>query len=1154
MAFVNLHVHSEYSLLDGACRIKDMVKRAKEMGQTALALTDHGNMFGAVDFYNECKNAGIKPIIGCEVYVAPRTRFDKSYGEDSRPYHLILLCKNDRGYKNLIKMVSLGYTEGFYGKPRVDKELLAEHAEGLICLSGCISGEIPRLIMSGDYDGAKKAALWYKSIFGKGCFFIEVQNHRIPEDGKVLPGLMRLSEETGIHLAATNDAHYVRREDSRVQRILLAIQTGTTLSEDIAIAFPNDEFYLKSEEEMRRLFPEGCEAVDNTEKIAEMCGFEFEFGRLRLPRFDLTDEQRVKYGVTDEDNPAFFRKMCIKGLSERYGEKTPAGARERLDYELEVVTKMGYVDYYLIVWDFIAYAKSRDIPVGPGRGSGAGSLAAYCIGITDIDPLKYGLLFERFLNPERVSMPDFDIDFCYERRQEVIDYVIKRYGSKRVSQIVTFGTMAAKAAVRDVVRVLDMPYSAGDNISKLIPFAPHITLKEALESSPELSELYGTDRVTKEIIDTAMSIEGMPRNTSTHAAGVVICDAPVSDYVPLICREGVMATQYTMTALEQVGLLKMDFLGLRNLTIIRECEREIQKNDPGFAVSNIPYDDKKTFEMLSAGDTSGVFQFESGGMTQLLIKLQPSSVEDLTAALSLYRPGPMDSIPKYLENRRCPKKITYAHPILEETLKVTCGCIVYQEQVMEICRKMAGYSYGRADLVRRAMAKKKHDIMEKERDVFVEGAVKNNIPRETANSVFDEMAGFASYAFNKSHAAAYSVVAFQTAYLKRHFYKEYMAALMTAFTEYTGKLMEYISECGKRGVKILRPDINESGVGFTAAHDGIRFSLLAAKNLGRGVITEIIRERERGGEYKNLTDLVRRMNGKELNRRAIESLIKCGALDSFPLNRRQMLENVNMILDSVADFSKGAIEGQIDFFGMSGDIGDTDGGKDSGDVSGIEKNIPQTPEYESEVLLEMEREIMGVYISGHPLEKPLAAAKACRLPDISKIREMREGTRVSLVCTLTSVRRHTAKNGGAMAFIRAADKAGEMEGVIFPEAYMTYKPLINEGQGVYAEGKLSTDREGERNILADRLIPAGDFAENVFGKGKLFIRCQSSNRAAIDRCVEILGKYSGNNPVFFRFSDIGKTIAHNKIKTCRLCPEIMEELYERWVRRMQQWR
>lgn len=1138
MAFVNLHVHSEYSLLDGACRIKDMVRRAAELSQPALALTDHGNMFGAVEFYNECRAAGIKPIIGCEVYVAPRTRFDKVFSEDSHPYHLILLCRDMTGYKNLIKMVSLSYTEGFYSKPRIDRELLEKYGRGLVCLSGCIAGEIPRRIMAGDYEGAKNAALWHKKVFDEGCFFIEVQNHRTPEDGRVLPQLLRLSADTGIPLAATNDAHYVRREDARIQRILLAIQTGTTLSEDIPIAFPNDEFYIKSEEEMRALFPDGCGAADNTVRIADMCSFEFEFGKLRLPRFDLTDMQRKKYSVTQgESNGEFFRKMCERGLHERYGENITEGAAERLSYELDVVEKMGYVDYYLIVWDFIAYAKSRDIPVGPGRGSGAGSLAAYCIGITDIDPLKYNLLFERFLNPERVSMPDFDIDFCYERRQEVIDYVIKRYGSERVSQIVTFGTMAAKAAVRDVVRVLDMPYSAGDSISKLIPFAPHITLKGAMEASSELKELYESDKVTREIIDTAMSIEGMPRNTSTHAAGVVICDAPVSDYVPIVARDGVTATQYTMTGLEQVGLLKMDFLGLRNLTVIRECEKSVErdKNIPGFSVKNVPEDDRQTFEMLSRGDTSGVFQFESGGMTQLLIKLSPRSIEDLTAALSLYRPGPMDSIPKYLENRRHPENITYAHPILKDILNVTCGCIVYQEQVMEICRKMAGYSYGRADLVRRAMAKKKHDVMERERDVFVEGAVKNNVPRETADRVFDEMAGFASYAFNKSHAAAYSVVAYRTAYLKCHYYKEYMAALMTVFTEYTGKIMEYISECGKRGVKLLRPDINESGLGFTAAEGGIRFSLLAAKNLGQAVIEKLISERSRGGEYKSFTDFIRRTGG-DLNRRAAESLIKCGALDGFSLNRRQMLENYDRISESVSDFSKGAIEGQIDFFGMSGDLG-------TGDVSDIESSIPDVPEYDTDKLLEMEREIMGVYISGHPLKTARAAARAVRLPEIKDIRQKREGDRTAFVCTVVSVRRHTAKNGGAMAFIKTADMTGEMEGIVFPEAYISFAPLVAEGQRVYIEGKLSTDREGERTIIADKLQPADRFARDIFGRGTLFIRTPSTDRVRLERCTGILEKYPGNSRVLFRFEDIGKTTGHNRVKSCRICPELLEELY-----------
>ena len=1132
--FINLHVHSEYSLLDGACRIKDMVSRAKEMGQTALAVTDHGNMYAAVDFYNECIAQGIKPIIGCEVYVAPRSRFDKSAGAMYKPYHLILLCKNETGYKNLIKMVSLGFTEGFYSKPRVDIELIKEHSEGLICLSGCVAGEIPRKIASGDYDAARETALLYNSIFGQGNFYIEVQNHGISEEAKILPALLRLSAETGIPLAATNDAHYVRKEDAKIQRILLAIQTNTLLSENIPIAFPNDEFYLKSEDEMRALFRGTQQAVDNTARIAEMCDFKMEFGVLKLPRFDLSEEQKKRFG---NDNITFFTNMCRYGLKKRYGEKPDEEVVKRLEYELDVVIRMGYVDYYLIVWDFIAYAKSRDIPVGPGRGSGAGSLAAYCIGITDIDPIRYKLLFERFLNPERVSMPDFDVDFCYERRQEVIDYVIRRYGQDRVAQIVTFGTMAAKAAVRDVARVLDMPYNVGDTVSKLIPQALHMTLDKALEVSPELKKLYDTDLKAHEIIDTARAIEGMPRNTSTHAAGVVICDAPVSNYVPLMCRDDVTATQYTMTALEQVGLLKMDFLGLRNLTIIHDCEAGIRKSHPQFSVKNIDYSDIKTFEMLSRGDTMGVFQFESEGMTQLLIKLRPRSVEDLTAALSLYRPGPMDSIPKYLNNRAHPESISYAHPILKDILDVTNGCIVYQEQVMEICRKMAGYSYGRADLVRRAMAKKKHDVMEKEREVFVAGAVKNGVSADIANGVFDEMAGFASYAFNKSHAAAYSVVAFQTAYLRCHYPVEYMAALMTAFTEYTGKLMEYIAYCRKCGIPILRPDINESGLGFTPLPDGkgIRFSLLAAKNLGRGVISSLINEREKNGKFKNLSDLIRRMSGREFSKRCVESLIKCGALDSFPLNRRQMMENYDVIAGEAADISRNTIEGQLDFFGIS------DGTADSSDA---EDRVPYSEEYPYDELLEMEKDILGIYISGHPLKDMTIAANAMRLPDIAAVHKMKEGQKVAFVCQISSVKQHSAKTGAQMAFAVFEDTGSEIEAVIFPQVYASSAQILQKGKRIFVEGKTSLDRDGNINILADRLIPEDAFMAKLQNGSKLFIRCRSTDRDIIDRCTELLRNNTGNSPVMFRFSDIGRTIAHREVRSCKVTPLLLEKLFE----------
>lgn len=1136
MSFVHLHVHSEYSLLDGACRIKDMVSYAKESGQTALAVTDHGCMFAAVDFYNECRAAGIKPIIGCEVYVAPRSRFDKTSGEDGRPYHLILLCKNGEGYKNLIKMVSLGYTEGFYSKPRIDHDLLSEHHSGLIALSGCIAGELPRLIANGEYERAKERALEYKMLFGED-YYIEVQNHSIPEEARVLPALFRLADETGIKCAATNDAHYVRKADAKTQRILLAIQTNTTVNEPNPIAFPNDEFYLKSEDEMRMLFRGRPDAVDNTAEIAEKCLFEMEFGVLKLPRFDLSEEQKAAFG---SDNITFFRNLCRHGLKKRYGDPPPAEYSERLEYELDVVVKMGYTDYYLIVWDFIRYAKSKGIPVGPGRGSGAGSIAAYSIGITDIDPMRYKLLFERFLNPERVSMPDFDIDFCYERRQEVIDYVVRRYGSDRVAQIVTFGTMAAKAAVRDVARVLDIPYRVGDSISKLIPQSLHMTLDKALEESKELKQLYDSDLQVHEILDTARSIEGMPRNTSTHAAGVVICDAPVSNYVPLISRDNITATQYTMTALESVGLLKMDFLGLRNLTIIHDCEESVRKRIPNFSVRKVRDDDPETFAMLSRGDTTGVFQFESAGMRQMLIKLQPVSIEDLTAALSLYRPGPMDSIPKYIENRRHPEKITYPHPVLKDILDVTCGCIVYQEQVMEICRKMAGYSYGRADLVRRAMAKKKHDVMAKERDVFIEGSVKNGVPEEVAAGVFEQMASFASYAFNKSHAAAYAYVAYQTAYLKCHFYKEYMAALMTAFTDSTGKLMEYISECGRHGVKILRPDINESDIGFTAVSEGIRFSLLAAKNLGRGVIREIIDERNKNGSYSSLSDMLHRLDSRDFSRRAAESLIKCGALDSFKLNRRQMFENYDLIASNASFETRNSIEGQLDFFGLAAE---EKGEKQ--DFSDFESTLPYSEEYSEEDMLEMEKDILGIYVTGHPLKSARTAAIAMLMPDIEQLHTMKDGTKTAIVCTVNSVKLHAAKTGAQMAFAELEDMSGIIESVIFPTVFISAKKLLTAGSRIFMEGKLSTDRDGNINILADRILPADTFESSVYDSktSRLFIRCMSYDSAVINACVDIIKSNEGDTPVIFRFEDIKKSIAHKEIRGVKLSAETLDALF-----------
>ncbi len=1133
MSFVHLHVHSEYSLLDGACRISDMVKYAKECGQSALAITDHGVMFAAAQFYNECLNQGIKPIIGCEMYVARRSRFDRLPGMDNRPYHLILLCKDAEGYNNLIKLVSLGYTDGFYNKPRIDIDLLRRYHGGLIALSGCLAGEIAVRIAAGDYAGAKETALTYNDIFGEDNYYLEVQNHLTADDARVLPAIYRLSRETGIPCAATNDAHYVRREDWEIQRILLAIQTNTTINEPISIAFPNHEFYMKTEEEMRELFKGNAEAVDNTVKIADMCSFEMEFGHIRLPKYDLSPEQKSCCDGTAE---GFLRKLCADGIAARYGSSdTLDTALKRLEYELDVIISMGYTDYYLIVWDFIHYAVSQGIPVGPGRGSGAGSVAAYAIGITDIDPLRYNLLFERFLNPERISMPDFDIDFCYERRQEVIDYVIRRYGEDRVAQIVTFGTMAAKAAIRDIARVMDMPYSLGDKIAMLIPQSMHITLDRTLEESAELKELYDTNLQAKRIIDTAIKVEGMPRNTSTHAAGVVICDAPVSSYVPIISREGVIATQYTMTDLEKIGLVKMDFLGLRNLTVIHDCEMAVRKKLPTFDIEKISDCDKGVFDMLSQGDTTGVFQFESGGMRQLLMKLKPESIEDLTAAISLYRPGPMDSIPKYIENRHHPENITYAHPILEDILKVTYGCIVYQEQVMEICRRMGGYSYGRADLVRRAMAKKKHDVMEKERSAFVAGAVERGVGKDIANSVFDEMAGFASYAFNKSHAAAYTLVAYRTAYLKRYYLNEYMAALMTAFTDYTGKLMEYISDLGKMGIKILRPDINESDVGFTAVDGGIRYSLTATKSVGKGVVEEIIAERNKNGAYKGYIDLISRLGGTSLNRRTCDSLVGSGALDSFGLTRRQMIESYDTVASKYAGGRKNAIEGQLDFFGTT-----------SAGVTADDSTIPYSPEYSNEDLLDMEKEVLGIYITGHPLKSARAVAKALGYPDTAQISLMKEGTKTGLVCTVTSIKLYAAKNGEQMAFVSVEDMVGELEAVVFSRVFAASKPILIKGARVFMEGKLSTDRDGKINILPDRIVTEKTFTDSVTNNptAVLNIVCRSDEKEKISKIVEIMEKSRGKNRALFRLTDLKKTISHKRAAVVTITPELLEEIGE----------
>lgn len=1125
--FVHLHLHTEYSLLDGACRLKDIADHAIELGQKAVAVTDHGVMFAAVDFYKLCIEKGIKPIIGCEVYVARRTRFDCVHQLDSRPYHLILLCKNNEGYKNLIKMVSLGYTEGFYSKPRVDLELLRQYSGGLIALSGCMAGEVARKISEGDFDGAKETALLYRSIFGEDNYFLEIQNHKTPEDLRLLAQLYKLSAETGIPLAATNDVHYVRRENAKIQRVLLAIQTNSTLNEKNPLDFPNDEFYMKSEEEMLSLFKGHEEAVHVTGNIAERCNVEFEFGKIKLPRYDLSPELRAIY----PENKEYFRALCIEGMKKRYGESPSSEVTERLEYELSVIIKMGYTDYYLIVWDFVSFAKRSGIPVGPGRGSGAGSIAAYCIGITDIDPLKYNLLFERFLNPERVSMPDFDIDFCYEGRQRVIDYVIDRYGEDRVSQIVTFGTMAARAAVRDVARVMGLPYKTGDDVAKLIPQELHITLDKAMEQSAELRELYSSDRTVHELIDTSRSIEGMPRNTSTHAAGVLISDAPVMEYVPLVKKDGVVAAQYTMTALEQLGLLKMDFLGLRNLTIIRNTCNYVRRKYPDFDINKVPTDDRETFDMLSAGNTLGVFQFESAGMKSMLMRLRPEGIEDLIAALSLYRPGPMDSIPRYIENRRNPEKIVYKHPLLKPILEVTYGCIVYQEQVMEICRTLAGYSYGRADLVRRAMAKKKHDVMEKEREFFVEGCLKNNISADIANSIFDEMAGFASYAFNKSHAAAYSYVAYQTAYLKRHFYKEYMAALMTA--NEGGHLGDYIADCMANGIKILRPDLNESGAGFTPVEEGIRFSLTAAKNVGEGLVRAIAAERERGGIFRSPEDLCLRMKGSDMNRRACESLIKCGAMDCFGYNRRQLLLNFDRIFELTAESARMNVEGQLDFFG-------------SGSSREEAVTIPPMEEFPLEELLAMEKDILGMYISGDPLDKYDVFVKALKLQPLSSFEGKTENYPVMAICAVSSVRGHVTAKGAKMAFVVISDKLSEMELIVFPQVYLVSERYLREGEIVVISGHVSRNSDNGVKLIAEGIMPADSF-ENGLKTDRsytLFIRCKSTDKELVNKLTDICMRYSGASGVVFYFEDLKKKTSSRRITGVSITRELLTELTE----------
>lgn len=1093
--FVHLHVHSEYSLLDGACRINKMAKTAKEIGQTALAITDHGVMYGAVNFYKACKKEGIKPIIGCEVYVAPRTRHQKEHGFDSSPYHLVLLCENNEGYRNLMKLVSLSFTEGFYNKPRVDRELLEKYSSGLIALSGCIAGEIPRNILAGNYKAALETAEFYKSVFGKDNFFIEIQNHGIEEQKKILPDLIRLASETGLRLVATNDCHYLRKEDSLMQKILLCIQTNKTLNEDNPMAFETENFYLKSEDEMRDIFGFVPEALESTVEIAERCNVEFEFGNTKLPRFITPN---------GEDNTEYFLRLAREGFDRIYGKDAPKEYKERLEYEISVITKMGYTDYYLIVGDFISYAKNNGIPVGPGRGSGAASIVAYCMGITGLDPMKYNLLFERFLNPERVSMPDFDIDFCIERRQEVIDYVKRKYGEDHVSQIATFGTMAARGAVRDVGRVLGMPYAEVDKVAKKIPTVLNITLDKALEDR-EFKELYESDPEVKKLVDMAREIEGMPRNVSMHAAGVVITDKPVSEYVPLAKSDESVITQYTMVTLEELGLLKMDFLGLRNLTVIAAAEREIRKTHKDFSIENIPDNDKGVMEMLSQGNTEGVFQFESGGMRQVLSQMKPQTLEDLIAIISLYRPGPMDSIPEYIENRHHPEKITYKTELLKPILDVTYGCIVYQEQVMQICRSLAGYSYGRSDLVRRAMAKKKHDVMMEERHNFIYGkknddgsiecvgAVSNGVPADVANEIFDKMESFASYAFNKAHAAAYAYVSYQTAYLKRYYKNEYFSALLTSVADNGTKVSEYINECKRMSIPVLSADIRYSFNEFRVENNSIRFGLLAVRNLGKNVINAIIEEREIR-PFESFYDFCVRLVPKGLNKRCLESLVKCGAFDCLNPNRRQLFCAIEPMIDYISDNRKRNLEGQLSLFG--------------GQTETQEFVYDDVKDFDIKDKLTAEKEVTGFYLSGHPLDSLRSRIERANLFKFSELNDAIDENRtyeydskpVSTVAVITSMKTRFLKTGNKMAVLKIEDLTGECEAVVFPKVLEKYGYLIKENAILFMKGKINLKEDMPPNIAIDYAKEVGAEPEKPKPEksGRIVVKGSIADKDAIE--------------------------------------------------------
>ncbi|MDE7172094.1 MAG: DNA polymerase III subunit alpha [Oscillospiraceae bacterium] len=1145
MAFTHLHLHTEYSLLDGACRINQLVDRVKELGQSAVAITDHGVMYGVIDFYRACKAAGVKPIIGCEVYVAPRTRFDRVHELDGSARHLVLLCRNEQGYRNLSYMVSMAFTEGFYIKPRVDMDLLREHHEGLIALSACLAGEIPRRLRNGDYEGAKAHALEMRELFGEDGYYLEIQDHKIPEQQAVIAGIMRLSKDTGIPMVATNDCHYLTREDAAMQDVLMCVQMGKLVEDQDRMRFETDEFYVKSEDEMRALFPNCPEAIDNTQKIVDACNVEFEFGKYHLPEFKLPE------GETDGD--AYFEKLCWKGFAQRY----PDGGedlRGRLRMEMGVIRQMGFVDYFLIVSDFIGYAKENGIPVGPGRGSGAGSMVAYCLRITDVDPIKYALIFERFLNPERVTMPDIDIDFCIRRRQEVIDYVSRKYGEDHVVQIVTFGTMKAKAAIRDVGRVLNVPYSEVDNIAKQVPFDPKMTLDKALVLSKGFSDLYNGDDRVKELVDMARKIEGMPRNASTHAAGVVITKRPVYEYVPLATNDGQPVTQYTMVTIEELGLLKMDFLGLRNLTVLDDAVKMVRREIPGFRLEDIPDDDRSVYQMLSDGRTSGVFQMESQGMTGVCVGLKPKSIEDICAIIALYRPGPMDSIPKFLACAQNPALVTYKHPSLEPILSNTYGCIVYQEQVIEIFRKLAGYSLGQADMVRRAMSKKKEKDVQRERGAFIHGdparnipgCEANGIPEAVAQSIYDEINDFAHYAFNKSHSLAYAIVAYQTAWFKCRHPREYMAALLTSVLDSQDKVAEYIAECKENGIALLPPDINESGAAFTVSGPNIRFGLAALKGVGVGFTNAVLAERDKGGPFVSFPEFCARMYDCDLNKRVLDSLIRSGCFDSMGCRRSQLMKVYEQVVDAIARDRKKNLEGQFDLFGGGGEA-----------VSVPTVILPDIPEFSPVELMAMEKETTGLYLSGHPMDEYRRQAQKHGAVSIAAVmasggEEDRpspygDGQRVTLAGVVASVRTKTTKNNSLMAYVMLEDATGTIELLCFSRTLTESGAYLKVNLPVMVTGKVSVRDEKAPQLMVDRVIPLSDTGKPAqAGEQVLWIRLPDGGEA-FTWLKKLLNMFPGDSRAIVYLADQKKKLQTHCIHHEALLAELRETLGEESV-------